>query len=408
MGSGFYGGDFSGCNFSQILGSQLKDRVRRSGCCPDGLELKKVFIQIRFHGLRMTQRRDAADREPGRCPDEIRIGPPDRLPGIFADPFFIDAVRAAGQYQDRLAGLQTFEYQGLDDLSQRAAGAVRGFPCRTRGLGVLDDREIIAETMQHVLDFLCRWGEWFLSHAFYYILFLAYNCAMPSEKQVYISEAERYEALISREDYQNNIPRALDEIVRVDGLDVIDLGAGTGRLAVPLAARARSMRAFDISHHMLTVTCDKFKRLVRTNNLVAVADHRSLPSASASADLVISGWSVSYLAVWNPLRWREELGGWLMEARRVLRRNGIVILLESLGTGNESPQRLPHLENVHQWLDENEFQNKWIRTDYRFESLEQAIDLAGFFFGEEIARKIQEERLVTLPECTGVWWRQIQ
>jgi predicted RNA methylase len=54
---------------------------------------------------------------------------------------------------------------------------------------------------------------------------------MPTHKQIYLTEAGQYEALVSREDYQGNIPRALNEIVNVDGLDVLDLGAGTGRLA---------------------------------------------------------------------------------------------------------------------------------------------------------------------------------
>ncbi|MGH8245911.1 MAG: class I SAM-dependent methyltransferase [Gammaproteobacteria bacterium] len=246
---------------------------------------------------------------------------------------------------------------------------------------------------------------------------------MPTERQVYTSEAERYEALISREDYQHNIEHALDGIQPVDGLDVIDLGAGTGRLAVPLAARARTMRAFDISHHMLTVTRDKFRKLApgpstalrhslrsqrgdsrRVGSQAAVADHRYLPAASASADLIISGWSVSYLAVWNPERWREELDGWMKEVRRVLRPGGTVILLESLGTGNETPVKLDHLANFYPWLDEAGFQGKWIRTDYRFESLDEAVELAEFFFGEEMGARVRKERLVVLPECTGVYW----
>ena len=56
----------------------------------------------------------------------------------------------------------------------------------------------------------------------------------------------------------------------------------------------------------------------------------------------------------------------------------MIILFESLGTGNESPIRLEHVESTYQWLDANGFQNKWIRTDYQFESLDEAVDLAGF------------------------------
>ena len=93
--------------------------------------------------------------------------------------------------------------------------------------------------------------------------------------------------------------------------------------------------------------------------------------------------------------------------KRVLRRDGTIILFESLGTGNEQPVRLEHVESTYQWLDANGFENKWIRTDYRFESVDEAADLAGFFFGEDMAERVHAKGSVILPECTGVWWRQI-
>ena len=113
------------------------------------------------------------------------------------------------------------------------------------------------------------------------------------------------------------------------------------------------------------------------------------------------------MALWNAGTWREAAEQWLDEARRVLRQGGHVILFESLGTGNEVPVRLPHLENFYRWLDETGFSNEWIRTDYRFESVEIADQLTGFFFGEEIKRLIKRQEPITLPECTGVWWRRL-
>src|SRR5690349_3557855 len=97
-----------------------------------------------------------------------------------------------------------------------------------------------------------------------------------SEKQrkIYQSEGDRYEALISREDHQGNIPRAIDEIIEVDDLDILDLGAGTGRLALLLARRAKSMRAFDASAEMLRVCRDRLIASGLTNWQVNVADHR--------------------------------------------------------------------------------------------------------------------------------------
>jgi len=88
----------------------------------------------------------------------------------------------------------------------------------------------------------------------------------------------------------------------------------------------------------------------------------------------------------------------------VLRDGGTIILFESLGTGYESPQRLAHLENFYNWLDDRGFRNKWIRTDYLFESPEEAGRIAGFFFGNDMKARILKERMTILPECTGVWW----
>jgi ubiquinone/menaquinone biosynthesis C-methylase UbiE len=227
------------------------------------------------------------------------------------------------------------------------------------------------------------------------------------QRKIYQSEGDRYEALISREDYLENIPRAVDEIIQVDGLDILDLGAGTGRLTLLLAPRAKSIRAFDASAEMLRVCRERLLKSGLSNWQVDVADHRLLPVQDNSADLVVSGWSVSYLSVWNSENGQAELDKWLTEMKRVLRKNGTIILFESLGTGNEAPIRLEHVEATYQWLDMNGFQNKWIRTDYRFESVEEAVDLAGFFFGEQMAAQVLENQSAILPECTGVWWRKV-
>ena len=227
------------------------------------------------------------------------------------------------------------------------------------------------------------------------------------QRKIYQSDADRYEALISREDYQGNIMKVLKEIVNPDGLDILDLGAGTGRLTLMLAPRVKSIRAFDASAEMLRVCRERLLASGLSNWGMDVADHRQLPVEDHSVDMVVSGWSVAYLAVWNPETWRDELEKWLGEMKRVLRRDSFIVLFKSLGTGNESPIKLEHLNEYYSWLDEVGFQNNWIRTDYRFKSIEEAADLAGFFFGEEMADQIREKRSVILPECTGVRWLKV-
>ena len=231
-----------------------------------------------------------------------------------------------------------------------------------------------------------------------------YNIWMTTQEEIYKTEGDKYEALIAREDYQGNILKTLREITSLEKRLVLDLGAGTGRLACMLAPHVSHVHAFDISEEMLRVCKQKFSASGLSNWQVDLADHRKLPVPDQSADLVVSGWSLSYLAVWNPDTWREELESWMAEMKRVLKPGSFIVLYESLGTGNEAPIKLDHLKDFYPWLDETGFQNKWIRTDYKFESLAEAEELSRFFFGDELGNKVVQNSWTILPECTGVWW----
>jgi ubiquinone/menaquinone biosynthesis C-methylase UbiE len=226
---------------------------------------------------------------------------------------------------------------------------------------------------------------------------------MPTHPEIYARHALEYERLVANEDYEGNILQAMRAILPVDGVDAIDLGAGTGRLAGLLAPHAKSVVAFDVSAHMLRLARRQLESAEGAHAMVAAAEHRRLPLRSGSVDLLVSGWSVSYVAVWHPDRWRQNLEDWLGEAKRVLRKRGWIVLFESLGTGNETPTRLPHLVAFYDWLSESGFKFDWIRTDYRFESVDTADELVGFFFGEEVRQRIKRTPPVTLAECTGVW-----
>ena len=231
---------------------------------------------------------------------------------------------------------------------------------------------------------------------------------MLDNKTIYSQFADEYESLIAREDVHGNILRTLEQIVPdLNTRFVLDLGAGTGRLARLLVPRVRFVRAFDESGEMLRVCRDRLAASGLTNWSVDVADHRHLPVDDASAALAVSGWSVSYLAVWGADNGRKKLAEWLKEMKRVLTADSPIVLFESLGTGYEFPIRVPHLADFYPWLDENGFQSTWIRTDYKFESLEEAERLARFFFGEEMGDNVVKNNWVILPECTGVWWRNV-
>jgi ubiquinone/menaquinone biosynthesis C-methylase UbiE len=224
--------------------------------------------------------------------------------------------------------------------------------------------------------------------------------------EVYNSKAEKYERLIEREDYQGNILRALEQIRPMQDLDVIDTGAGTGRLACMLAPLAHSIQVFDVSESMLAVAASRLQASGLSNWSVQVADHRSLPAGDESVDVVVSGWSVVYTAIWNPERWQEELRKALTELERVLRPGGSLILLETMGTVYVSPNPPADLLDYFSSLEQAGFSSTWIRTDYQFGSLDEARELTSFFFGDEMIGRVISIDPVILPECTGIWWFQ--
>ena len=223
-------------------------------------------------------------------------------------------------------------------------------------------------------------------------------------KEIYASRAPEYERLVSREDFAGNILKALQEIRVLVGLDVVELGAGTGRLTCMLAPFVRSIRAFDASDHMLGVAREKLAAGNWQNWQADVAVHAALPVAAATADLVIAGWSLVYSAILAAGDWRIELGQTLAEMRRVLRPGGTIIVLETMGSGSTSPQPPADLLDYFGFLKQGGFQTRWIRTDYRFKDMAEAQQLAEFFFGAEMLPKISEAEAPTLPECTGIWW----
>lgn len=228
---------------------------------------------------------------------------------------------------------------------------------------------------------------------------------MPNHDEVYESKAEEYERLISREDYQNKIPQTLTKICTFEDADIIDLGAGTGRLTCLFAPVAHSMLAFDLSEQMLKVTARKLKNTGLKKWKTLIADHRSLPVEDKCADIIMAGWSICYIASSNVQNWKNNIREVIAEMKRVVRPGGYLIILETLGTGNETPQPPDFLQDYYDILEsEFDFAHTFIRTDYKFKSVEEAEELTRFFFGDELADKVRSERVTTVPECTGIWW----
>ncbi len=225
---------------------------------------------------------------------------------------------------------------------------------------------------------------------------------MAEHENVYKNETEQYHALVSYEDFTNNLTQAIRKFIPPNK-KILESGAGTGRITNILLPACNELACFDLSHAML----DRARHNIFYDSWefsgMAVADHRQIPVKSGLFDWVVSGWSVCYLVSWQPEQWRREVCSALREFLRVLKPDGKVMIIETLGTGKTTPEPPPHLIEYLDYLSDIGFQRECIRTDYRFPDMETARALTQFFFGSEMLASLENAPQPLLPECTGIW-----
>jgi ubiquinone/menaquinone biosynthesis C-methylase UbiE len=229
---------------------------------------------------------------------------------------------------------------------------------------------------------------------------------MTDAREIYQLHPEQYDALVRSEDREGNLLKAIRAIVELNGAEVVELGAGTGRVTALLGPHVRSIRAFDIAPAMVEVARLKLARLGVRNCEVQIADNARLPVPDESADISIAAWTYGHQTVWNAEGWRVPIEAAITEMIRALRPGGAAIVIETLGTNHTTPFVPPtELGRYYALLTEQfHFVKTWIRTDYEFASLAEGEKLLRFFFGEELALRFVSTASRVLPECTGLWW----
>lgn len=223
---------------------------------------------------------------------------------------------------------------------------------------------------------------------------------------IYSQHTQQYDRLVAREDTHNNILKTLQSLCTIQGQDVVEWGAGTGRITRLLAPLAQRIDAFDAAPEMLKVAREHNRSLGHTHVRFTVASHDAIPLKNNVADLAIEGWSFGHLAEGlSATEGAQAVQRALNEMERIVRPGGTKILIETQGTGVTTPSvSSRYLRDLYDFFIKQGFQYTWCRTDYRFTSIEEAHQLISFFFGPENIRTLDTKNL-TLPECTGFWYQ---
>jgi ubiquinone/menaquinone biosynthesis C-methylase UbiE len=222
---------------------------------------------------------------------------------------------------------------------------------------------------------------------------------------LYTDHADAYEVLVSHEDYEGNLPRAIGTIQPLAGRTGVEFGCGTGRVTGLLADKVERLHSFDLTRAMLGQARSKLAGWPSVS--LAQADSRQMPARRGWADFAVEGWAFLQIAVWHWEDWQAQLGMALDEMARLVRPGGKLILIETLGTGETTPNPAANFRIVYDFLEQDRgFHPQAIRTDYRFETLEQVEQVVIPLFGEGMrARLVHTPQGIVVPECTGVWWR---
>lgn len=190
---------------------------------------------------------------------------------------------------------------------------------------------------------------------------------------LYEREPELYDLLVEGEPLHPGLFRELP----LDGARVLEVGAGTGRLTLPAAARARRLDALEPVPAMRAVLARKLVARAVANVTVLAGRIDAVPLPDQTADLTIS--AAAFGA--DP-----ERGGdaGLRELRRVTRRGGALIVLWPDDPG---------------WFIERGFTHVAFEGDLevRFRDLRTAIRCAELFYTPAVAAHFRRLRRPVIP-----------
>jgi len=231
---------------------------------------------------------------------------------------------------------------------------------------------------------------------------------MPTMYEIYDNHSYEYDELVAFEDYKKELPEILHSLFDFHNKTVLEFGVGTGRLTKLYASEAGEISVFDRSEHML----EKAKKNLQNYNekiKYGVCDNNDIGSIGVKADFVLEGWSFGHTVFDFTEKEEDKVKELVLSSLALLNPGGTVIFIETLGTDTEKAQApVEFLDQFYMALENRfGFTRVEINTDYKFDSIEEASRISGFFFGPEMGENIRKKRSPVIKEFTGLWYKTI-
>jgi SAM-dependent methyltransferase len=229
-------------------------------------------------------------------------------------------------------------------------------------------------------------------------------------KDIFENYSEKYHELVKNEDIKILLDE-INEIIDLRNINIVEFGAGTGRLTIQLSKFANKIVAFEKSEGMLKTALTNLKELKITNCSIQKGDNLNIIELDEEFDLAIEGWSflASILSTSKGFEIDNSMHLLNLQINNMIRNtkiNSPLIIIESLGTYVDEPKPFDKWLPIYNCLEnELHFDKKIVRTDFNFSTIEEAIVLFSFFFGAEYKSRIVQEQKTIIPEFTGIWYK---
>jgi cyclopropane fatty-acyl-phospholipid synthase-like methyltransferase len=224
---------------------------------------------------------------------------------------------------------------------------------------------------------------------------------MPTMYEIYDSFSFQYDELVSKEDYQKNLQKFIQNEFNSNIQTVLEIGVGTGRVTEFYIENVSNVYATDFAQNMIDKAKINLKKFENKIDFKCI-DTRKINDLNLKVDCIIEGWTIGHSAIdeyENSENFTSEL---FQNFDKMLNENGKIILIETMGTAVSEPT-IPakELADFYNLIEQKQnLKRHIITTDYKFENIEEAKRIMSFFFGNEIIEKISSN---IVKEFTGVW-----
>ncbi len=155
---------------------------------------------------------------------------------------------------------------------------------------------------------------------------------------------------------------------------VLDVGAGNGFTAIRLSSTSRIVVALEPDPDMI----DEGVPVLWAQGVA-----QRLPFRDDAFHGAYATWAFFFAGS------RDDIDDGLEELNRVVRHGGTIVVVDNAGGDEFSSLWDKNIASDRSWWRPRGFQETLIETSFRFDSLDEARELLGFYFGDDAVQNIR-------------------